>query len=121
MRRRTYRQLRAKTESGFHHHVYVVLLDPVVAKWRTVRRVNPKADPQKPCLYVGMSGLEPEERLRNHKAGHKASSIVTKHGLRLLPEFFEHLNPMPFEAAVQMEKDLAEDLRQQGFTVMGGH
>ena len=28
-----------------------------------------------------------------------------------MPEFFEHLNPMPFEAAAQMEKDLAEDLR----------
>jgi hypothetical protein len=28
-----------------------------------------------------------------------------------MPELYEHLNPMPFEAAVQMELELAEDLR----------
>jgi len=28
---------------------------------------------------------------------------------------------MPFEAAVVMEKDLAEDLRQAGYTITGGH
>jgi hypothetical protein len=38
----------------------------------------------------------------------------------LLPELYEYLNPMPFEAAVQMEKDLAEDLREGGYTVAGG-
>ena len=33
----------------------------------------------------------------------------------------EHLNPIPFEAAVQMEMELAEDLRAAGYTVTGGH
>jgi hypothetical protein len=28
---------------------------------------------------------------------------------------------MPFKAAVQMEMDLAEDLRSAGYTVTGGH
>jgi len=28
---------------------------------------------------------------------------------------------MPFAAAAQMEKDLAEDLRRAGHTVTGGH
>jgi hypothetical protein len=28
---------------------------------------------------------------------------------------------MPFEAAQVMERDLAEDLRSQGYTVAGGH
>jgi hypothetical protein len=37
-----------------------------------------------------------------------------------LPELFEHLNPMPFEAAAQMEKELAQDLRTQGYNVLGG-
>jgi hypothetical protein len=41
--------------------------------------------------------------------------------LRLLPELYQHLNPMPYEAAVQMEKDLADDLRRAGYTVTGGH
>jgi len=37
-----------------------------------------------------------------------------------LPEMYEHLNPMPYEHAAQMEKDLAEDLRIQGYAVVGG-
>src|SRR3954466_226498 len=34
------------------------------------------------------------------------------YGIRLPPELYAHLNPMPFEAAAQMKKDLAADLRQ---------
>jgi hypothetical protein len=45
---------------------------------------------------------------------------VRQYGVRLLPELFEHLNPMPYEYAVQMEKDLADDLRAQGYAVCGG-
>jgi hypothetical protein len=41
--------------------------------------------------------------------------------VRLLPQFYQHLNPMPYEAAAQMEMDLAEDLRRTGYTVTGGH
>src|SRR6266581_1722207 len=47
--------------------------------------------------------------------------VVRKYGLRLMPELYEHLNPMPFEAAGQMELELAEDLRTAGYTVTGGH
>jgi hypothetical protein len=68
-----------------------------------------------------MSGLTPEERSANHNAGTKAASMVKRYGPRLLPELQEHLNPMPFEAAVEMEMDLAEDLRRAGHTVTVGH
>jgi len=73
---------------------------------RKVQAENPDSDPAKPCVYV---------------AGIKFAVIVKRYGIRLLSELFEHLNPMPFEAAVQMEKDLAEDLRRAGYTVTGGH
>ena len=39
----------------------------------------------------------------------------------LLLELYAHLNPMPYEAAAEMEQDLAEDLRRAGYTVTGGH
>jgi hypothetical protein len=68
-----------------------------------------------------MTGLAPEERFANHKAGKKAAAVVKRYGIKLLPELFAHLNPMPFEAATQMEQDLAEDLRRAGYTVTGGH
>lgn len=108
-------------DSNYHHNVYVVLLEPDVARMRRVQQENPERDPAKPCVYVGMTGLDPVVRLANHKAGIKAAYVVKRWGLRLLPELFAHLNPMPFEAAAIMERDLAEDLRRQGFTVTGGH
>jgi hypothetical protein len=121
MKRRTFRNLRVIAQPELHHNVYVVLLSPAAGKLRRVRAENPERDLKKPCVYVGMTGLTPEERFANHKADIKAASVVKRHGIRLLPEFYAHLNPMPFEAAVAMEKDLAEDLRRAGYTVTGGH
>ncbi len=121
MKRRTFRKLRADHQPEHHHSVYVVLLDPAVGRLRAVRAANPHRDPKKPCVYVGMTGLTPEERLANHKQGIQSASVVKRSGLRLMPELFAHLNPMPYQAALQMEKDLAEDLRRGGYTVTGGH
>lgn len=121
MRRRTLRKARAEVQPEHHHNVYVVLLDPAAGNTRNVRAENPDRDPDKPCVYVGMTGLAPEQRFANHKAGIKAASVVQRYGLRLLPELYEHLNPMPYAAAIQMEMDLAEDLRRAGYTVSGGH
>jgi hypothetical protein len=121
MKRRTLKHLRVPRRPDAHHSVYVVLLDSSVGRVRKVRAENPQRDPKKPCLYVGMTGLTPEERFTNHKAGVKDAYVVQRYGVRLLPELYAHLNPMPFEAAVQMEKELAEDLREEGYTVTGGH
>jgi len=105
----------------FHHNVYVILLKNAVAKHPSILRLNPKRDPLKPCVYVGMTGISVDHRFENHKNGYKSAWVVRKYGVRLMPELYEHLNPMPFEAAVQMEADLAEDLRATGYTVTGGH
>jgi len=105
---------------GFHHSVYVILLDPAVLRHPSILRLNPNRDPAKPCVYVGMTGLTVEDRFQNHKQGEKSAWVVEKYGLHLMPELYEYLNPKPFEAAAQMEKDLAEDLRADGFTVAGG-
>jgi hypothetical protein len=121
MKRRTLRKHRAEGTAGHHHNVYVVLLDPAVGRLRKVRAANPARLPDKPCVYVGMTGLTPDERFTNHRQGIKDAWVVKRYGVRLLPELYTHLNPMPFEAAAQMEKDLAEDLRRLGYTVTGGH
>ena len=118
---RTFRTLRAAKTPPHHYHVYVVLLAPAAARLRAVRTANPARDPMKPCVYVGMTGLNPVERFANHRHGIKSASIVERYGVRLLPELYEHLNPMPYEAAVAMEVDLADDLRRAGYTVTGGH
>lgn len=121
VRRRTLKTASREQPRERHHNVYVVLLDPAIGRIRRIRRENPNREVRKPCVYVGMTGLTPEERFANHKQGIKAAWAVTRYGIRLLPELFAHLNPMPYEAAVQMEMDLAEDLRMAGYTVTGGH
>jgi len=121
VRRRTLKTTSREQPRERHHNVYVVLLDPAVGRIRRIRRENPNREVRKPGVYVGMTGLTPEERFANHKQGIKAAWAVTRYGIRLLPELYAHLNPMPYEAAVQMEMDLAEDLRMAGYTVTGGH
>ncbi len=119
LKRRTLRKFSSGTTQD-HHNVYVVLLAPAVARLRKAILLNPKRNPKQPCVYVGLTGLTPEERFANHKQGIKSSSFAKKYGIRLLPELYAHLNPMPYEAAAQMEKDLTEDLRREGYTVLGG-
>jgi hypothetical protein len=121
MRRKTYRQIRAQSAAGHHHNVYVVLLSAEAAAVRAILAANPRRDPKKPCVYVGMTGLAPEVRFANHKSGLKAAKVVRIYGVRLMPELYAIYNPMPFDAALVMERELADDLRRQGYTVMGGH
>ena len=100
-----------------HHSVYVIELDDAVRLEKKFQEKNPRARLDKPCLYVGMTGLTPEERFANHKAGKKSSPIVKRHGVRLRPRYFEGLNPMTYEEAKDEEPALAERLRKRGFGV----
>jgi len=68
-----------------------------------------------------MTGLSPEQRFENHKNGVKAARIVRRHGERLVPRLYAHLNPMPYAKAKEMEGILADSLRKRGFVVYGVH
>lgn len=109
-----------KPEARLTHNVYVIELGSAVLEERKFRERNPQYVEGRPCVYVGMTGLAVAERYANHKQGHKGNRYVLRHGTRLLPELFAHLNPMPYEAALTMERELAEDLRQQGYGVWQG-
>jgi hypothetical protein len=91
-----------------HHSVYVVYLR------------NPAGN-GKAGYYVGMTGLSPQQRFENHRKGIKSARVVRRCGERLVPRLYEHLNPMPFEKAQQMEVLLADSLRKRGYLVYGGH
>jgi NTP pyrophosphatase (non-canonical NTP hydrolase) len=69
---------------------------------------------------VRVRGLAVEERFANHKAGYKSNRYVRRYGLRLLPELYECFNPMPYEAARQMEMELADELQEKGYAVWQG-
>jgi hypothetical protein len=106
---------------GRHRHsVYVVELHPAVYNSARFRRANPGCDLTKPCVYVGSTGLTPEERFAKHKAGIRANRYVQRYGLRLLPKLYAYANPMPYDAARDMEVELAIALREQGYAVWQG-
>ena len=100
-----------------HHCVYVIELSKAVLYELKFQKCNPHYHPGKPCVYVGMTGLTPKKRFDKHKAGIQSNKFVRLHGLRLLPRLYEVYNPMPYEAAREMEVDLAISLREQGFGV----
>jgi len=100
-----------------HHNVYVVELDPKAAEDPEFAAANPEMIPGGLCLYVGLTGLSPEKRFRNHRRGHKAARIVRRHGRRLLPAYYRQYNPVPFEVGRVLEPWLAARLRDRRFGV----
>jgi len=103
--------------SRHHHHVYVVELSQDVLYEPRFKKANPDYVHSRPCVYVGMTGLDPDLRFDKHKAGIQANRFVQRYGLRLLPNLYEMYNPMPYEAARDMEVELAIGLREQGYGV----
>ena len=104
-------------EISCHHNVYVIRLSKEVLNNRKFREANPQYNPIKPCVYVGMTGLSPEERFLNHKAGHKANRFAKKYGQQLIPRLYLKYNPMSYDDAVIKEKWLAQRLRNKGYAV----
>lgn len=100
-----------------HHHVYVVELSDRVWNEPRFRKANPGHQGLKPCVYVGMTGLDPDLRFDRHMAGIKANRFVQQYGLHLRPDLYAVFNPMPYEAAREMEVELAIGLREEGYAV----
>jgi predicted GIY-YIG superfamily endonuclease len=102
-----------------HHNLYVVELKAEVFflehKFREANLAYTRS--VKSCVYVGMTGLTPEERLQEHRNGNHSARFVKKYGVRLLPELYTHFNPMPYALATVMEIELARQLREQGYGV----
>lgn len=99
--------------------VYVVELDPAVAERGFFKKNNPDYKEGQPCVYVGMTGRTPTERFAVHKSDSpKGSRKVRRFGIKLLPELYEHLNPMTWDEAIKTEKELADTLRSKGYGVV---
>ena len=100
-----------------HHHVYVVELSDRVWNEPSFRKANPDHRLGQPLVYVGMTGLDPDLRFDRHKAGIQANRYVQTYGQRLVPALYAVYNPMPYDAAREMEVELAIGLREAGFGV----
>ena len=100
-----------------HYNVYVIELSKDVLYEGKFKKCNPGYIPGKPCVYVGMTGLDPDLRFDKHKAGIQSNSYVRRYGLRLLPDLYEGFNPMYYGEACDTEIEIAIDLRSAGFGV----
>jgi hypothetical protein len=100
-----------------HYHVYVIELSKDVLQEGRFRKCNPGYAEGKPCIYVGMTGLDPDVRFDKHKAGIQSNRYVLKYGLRLLPELYELYGALSYDAARDLEVELAIDFRDAGYGV----
>jgi len=108
---RAARTLQASTagQPGARHSVYVILL-------HDGRRQQPWG------LYIGQTSRDPDWRFDQHKSGYKASSPARRFGVCLLPELYEHLNPMQQWESLEVEAALADIFREVGILwIEGGH
>ena len=79
-------------------------------------------------VYVGQTSKTPEERLREHLTGavsakgvNLASRIVRRFGVDLNHDLMTQRIYLTKRQAEKAERRLAERLRNQGYTVEGGH
>jgi hypothetical protein len=100
-----------------HYNVYVIELSKDVLHVAKFKRCNPNYITGKPCVYVGMTGLEPDARFDKHMAGIQSNRYVKEYGLRLLPDLYEGFNPMSYDEARDREVEVGIDLRSAGFGV----
>ena len=100
-----------------HHNVYVIELSKDVLNEVKFVRGNPDYVEGKTCVYVGMTGLDPDIRFDKHKAGIQSNIFAQRYGLHLMPDLYEAYNPMTYKAAVDMEIELGILLREAGFGV----
>ena len=100
-----------------HYHVYVIELSKDVLCESRFKKANPGYIAGKPCIYVGMTGLDPDVRFDKHKAGIQSNRFVKAFGLRLLPELYELYGPLSYEDARTLEVQLAIDFREAGYGV----
>jgi len=82
-----------------HYHAYVIELSKDVLYIARFKKANPFYVPGKPCVYVDMTGLDPDVCFDKHKAGIQSNRYPKQFGLRLLPELYEVYNPMPYDGA----------------------
>src|SRR5262249_13555114 len=102
------------------HSVYVVLLDEYIGTLPQMRRRNPKRDPLKPCIYVGLTPLRVGRRFDFRGATPQTEGRVHQYGVHLMPELYKDLDSMTPERALQAARKLADDLRAKGFGVANG-
>lgn len=107
------------------YRVYVIELSKrIFTENAKFRAANPQFNGVLECLYVGMTSKTPKERFQQHKTGYRnrkghklSSNMVQKYGMYLRPSLYNHIGPMTRAEALQMEEQLALELRRKRYAV----
>lgn len=100
-----------------YHHVYVIESSKEVLIEGKVKKCNPHYIAGRPCVFIGMTGLDSDVRFDKHKLGIQSNRYVKEYGLRLLPDLYEEFNPMTYDEESEMEVEIGIDLQSAGFGV----
>lgn len=106
-----------KTSSErYLYYVYVIRLDAAILGKRKFAAENPGHVAHKPCVYVGQSIYEPEERYRRHISGRSGSRIVKAYHIGLHKKLTEAQPPYTTrDEAEAAEWLLTLKLRKKGY------
>jgi predicted GIY-YIG superfamily endonuclease len=102
--------------------LYVIELDAEVRMLKRFMAKNPDARPDKPAVYVGMTGRTAEQRFEQHKSGYKANRYAKKYGIRLRKRLYANHQGITTHAEAELaEQRLVDRLRKRGYAVWGGN
>jgi hypothetical protein len=87
------------------YSVYVVLLDEYIGTLPQMRRRNPKCDPSKPFVHIGLTPLSVNRRFDFRRATPEHEWRLHKFGIRVMPELYDSLRPMTCKRALQTAKN----------------
>lgn len=97
--------------------VYVIELHQNIIDDPKFLNANPNYRFGRPCVYVGMTSLTPEERFAEHTSQGKNSSAIAASGRRLRMDLVDYQKPIRRTFAFAREKRLANELRAKGYGV----
>lgn len=100
-----------------HYRVYVIELSRDVLDEPRFRKANPGYVAGKPCVYVGMTGIDPDLRFDKHKTGIQSNRFVRVYGEHLRPDLYELYDKLSYGDACTLEVELAIDFREGGYGV----
>lgn len=112
----------------YSYHVYIIDLKKAVLGLRKFKERNANYIEGKPCVYVGSTGINVEERFKQHVCGHKSkkgkrlsNKYAKKFGNRLRYKDMKNIRTRKTRPSIeQKESEVIKELRSKGWAVWGG-
>ena len=113
---------------SYTYRVYIIDLKKTVLKCPKFKARNPKYKEGKPCVYVGSTGINTEERFKQHVYGKKSkkgkslsNKYAKKFGKKLRYKDMKKIRPRKTRTSIELnEEGVAIELQSRGWAVWCG-